>query len=845
MNNFKPITQYFDELIKNSSLKAWLGALIPPALIVAILWFQKKGTLQWLDKNVSPVLMLLALIALFVGIPALFKNLKQSLIEHPISKFQWGAFFLILISSSYLALNHIDAQHRVQSDESIFLATAQNIYHQQTAATCDEGYFDTNQDLNCVKNATSFKTKILSLIYAVGMPIFGKSLYWIFNLQFFFFIGSLFFLFFGIHLWLKNPFLTLTTAALFAFTPTILFQFRSASVEPLYVLLAFIALLQTYFIHHKKTSNYPDQKTFNKVLLIEWTALIGTMAMLAQTRQESLFCLGAFIVLVLPQALKSKWHLTYIANLFTLLILPAAFLILSYRGYGFQGGEFEAHGFQNFVAHIKINFVEMTKPLRSNGLLENPFLGWFTYLSLFGFILIILQSFFKRSALILTILLGLYHIQSYVIFENISGDFTIHINQRYALVILPSMAFLGAYFLDQVLKFVTKFYEVKSPLIKEIIPSLLAIIIIGSLTFKHTESFEKNILFNRNHLTTEEQTIHKWMDKKPGRKLFLYDRPWHFIGYGQSAASYHEWRRFSPAQKLDLAKDYDNEVYYVRGLRCYDKKSYHKKAVETRAPQWCDQFEANNSLERVLDTNVTNSYPLQISKIRVGRNPNLDKPLIDYKTKIKGDSVQFTFKWNKDWQGQAHLRKSNQKQAELISKNDSLIVRSLNLGSNEFTLYFSNQDQSAPEKPVSFHIFQNSETSQKLNSLKPQIHKQSWGKLRNNRSVNGNPLKVKDQIFKNGLGTHSNSYAKYQLPVGFSTFEFGIGLDDEDTGGDGVIFKVLGNGKEIFNSGQLLPRQIRWNKINIEGLSSIELVVDSLKNKDFDHADWIEPTLWK
>jgi hypothetical protein len=92
----------------------------------------------------------------------------------------------------------------------------------------------------------------------------------------------------------------------------------------------------------------------------------------------------------------------------------------------------------------------MTQPLK-NGELVNPFLTYFNYLFVFGVLALVFsavrewqqgkQGFSFYSLLFLL----LYHIQTYAILENVSGDFSIEINQRYSVVMLPTMAFIAAF----------------------------------------------------------------------------------------------------------------------------------------------------------------------------------------------------------------------------------------------------------------------------------------------------------------------------------------------------------------------------------------------------------------
>jgi hypothetical protein len=131
----------------------------------------------------------------------------------------------------------------------------------------------------------------------------------------------------------------------------------------------------------------------------------------------------------------------------SLFSVPALLTISYFQGFGFQGGEFEAHG--HFFEDLAKNWTEMTRPLKENGELENPFLTYFNYLFAIGAIYLVFRAIYDarkgdKFYLWTLVFLVLYHVQTYMILENVSGDFSIQINQRYSLVMLPSMAFVGA-----------------------------------------------------------------------------------------------------------------------------------------------------------------------------------------------------------------------------------------------------------------------------------------------------------------------------------------------------------------------------------------------------------------
>jgi hypothetical protein len=135
-------------------------------------------------------------------------------------------------------------------------------------------------------------------------------------------------------------------------------------------------------------------------------------------------------------------------------------------------------------------------------------------------------------------------------------------------------------------------------------------------TLRYDESFKKNIMYNRNHLTTEESEIWKWLAKEPEKKrIFVYGRPWHFVGIGMNAIYYTS---LTPEKLSELLRKYDGEVYYVRGLDCWDSKTYHEKAIERRIATVCDRFEQIYPMDIVFNAIITNNYRLVIAKMKGG-----------------------------------------------------------------------------------------------------------------------------------------------------------------------------------------------------------------------------------
>jgi beta-galactosidase len=80
-----------------------------------------------------------------------------------------------------------------------------------------------------------------------------------------------------------------------------------------------------------------------------------------------------------------------------------------------------------------------------------------------------------------------------------------------------------------------------------------------------------------------------------------------------------------------------------------------------------------------------------------------------------------------------------------------------------------------------------------LSSLKPLFHKQGWGDLGIDVSVQGNPLRIGGRAFSHGLGTHSTGETVFALEGQYDYFEAWVGVDDEAAQEGSVRFKVIAN----------------------------------------------------
>jgi hypothetical protein len=733
-----------------------------PLLIYAAPNLGQKGLISDLDFKL-PFWLYLIQFALGLWLAAnLVKDFKEWFLKVTnIRRLEYGMPIAIVAALAiFVCVAWITPRHRVQSDESIFLSTAQNIYANQVAGSCNEGEFADNGHLNCLKSVHNFKAKGESFLYALGIPILGYNLRWIFPLHIFMLFATIFLLYFAIRAWTANNNLAFLTAAIFAAQPTTLFQFRSASVEPLYVMLLALSVFLLKWAWDKNTEKH-------------WFLLALTLAFFAQTRQETVFCLGAFVAIAFYRTCimfesqgKKQIRRFVLAPSFSVFLLaisifciPILLTISYYQGYNFQGGEFEAHG--HFIDNIKQAWnITVYTPLDNKGLLKNPFLSSFSILALCGFVLLIILAikeskqkkknpqFFYIPILIFLIL---YFPQFFMIFENVSGDLSIEINQRYTLIIFPLMAFLSAFAIDKTSSLLTQSYRL-------FFVFACAAILWGN-TLSYSESFRENIMYKRNHLTTEEAEILKWIGNEPQKKrIFVYSRPGHFIGYGMSAIHYNSLDQ----QRLsELLQKYNGEVYYVRGLDCWDSQTYHKKAVESRIATVCEGFERTFPVDLVFSTVITNNYKLIIAKIKESGTSALFAP----------QEINIELSENAEWLGI------------------------------------------------------------------PSEHRQDWGKLQIDKSVTGKPLTIAKKRYKKGIGTHANGMLRYNLDYKYKRLTSVIGLDENEFCSNGIQIKIFGDGNLLADTGKLGQGEEYLLDIPLSEVKQLVFEMDGLGDIGCDHVD--------
>ncbi len=118
-----------------------------------------------------------------------------------------------------------------------------------------------------------------------------------------------------------------------------------------------------------------------------------------------------------------------------------------------------------------------------------------------------------------------------------------------------------------------------------------------------------------------------------------------------------------------------------------------------------------------------------------------------------------------------------------------------------------------------------------------------WGTTHAKRSVDNNALKIGEQEFARGVGTHAESVAFYDLDGKALAFDADVGVDAEvgaDSDKSSVKFLVLVDGRVAAQTKVLKGKQPPVHlHVDLAGAKLLELHVTTAGDGDhFDHADW-------
>ena len=109
------------------------------------------------------------------------------------------------------------------------------------------------------------------------------------------------------------------------------------------------------------------------------------------------------------------------------------------------------------------------------------------------------------------------------------------------------------------------------------------------------------------------------------------------------------------------------------------------------------------------------------------------------------------------------------------------------------------------------------------------------------RSVFSKPLTMKKRVYERGIGMHATCNLSFTNNRKFAVFAATIGIDDETKGRGDCVFRVLGDGRELFSrrmKGGDNPVELQ---LKIHDINVVTLVADHGEGFDLaDHANWCD-----
>ena len=129
-----------------------------------------------------------------------------------------------------------------------------------------------------------------------------------------------------------------------------------------------------------------------------------------------------------------------------------------------------------------------------------------------------------------------------------------------------------------------------------------------------------------------------------------------------------------------------------------------------------------------------------------------------------------------------------------------------------------------------------------LSKLNLKLMSSGWNRPQSGKSIDGKPLRIGEQVFADGVGSHAPSAMLVRLDGHGKRFAAQVGIDSEVGERGSVEFQVWGDGRLLASSGVVkggeAPKPL---EADLAGVKTLKLVVtEGGDGKDYDHADWGE-----
>jgi alpha-galactosidase len=128
-----------------------------------------------------------------------------------------------------------------------------------------------------------------------------------------------------------------------------------------------------------------------------------------------------------------------------------------------------------------------------------------------------------------------------------------------------------------------------------------------------------------------------------------------------------------------------------------------------------------------------------------------------------------------------------------------------------------------------------------LESLDLKAMTCGWGDAMALKSVQGYPLTIDKKVYEHGVGTHADSELLVDLGGEATRFTAMVGVDDETAKRGSVSFEVWVDDKKAVDTAIVKGGEpARKVDVDLTGAKQLLLIVSSLSDTSFDHADWAD-----
>ena len=781
--------------------------------------YARRWDIDWGYYAILSTFVLLV-VGIVVNLPEIFKGINDF---RPSGK-GICAFALIALVFSVFMFGNISNTHRVLSDETSWESMGLQMYFEHTGGICNEGIWKDGV-LDCNTEVNNFKGKALGFVYSLVFNFMepGRDTALLVNYPFY--LLSLLFFFFALSKWFKNEWAALAATAFLGGMPIYLLQARSASTEVLYIFLLSVLMAWYAFVPASK---------------VNWKHFLLTVPLLgffAQTRQETVFAFIPFALYYYKYFFEKPHRLPLFVLSVIAVSWPSVNTMAAYRGYDFQGGEHAAHSLENLWFNLKTN-IEIMLNLEKDahfGGMQNPFYTTFTIILLASTVWLLFRMIYSRKYWRGALLGITFCLQIFVILLNVSGTFTIDINQRYVLVALPLFALIMALGLFDALAFATK---MKLDAAGKIVFAVAAALSIGLMVY-HGDSFRHNMLYYKNKLLGEEDYLDKALEGYPKNSIFIYARPWQMLASRHSSFSERSFMRWDNETFAKWQQVSGGNIYLVRGQDGYGELNRKSRVVGFKTTDQVDEILKDYKSVRVLLEPKLFGYPLAIYKIVAKKG--VSTYLQNFFVADMADNAMVVNKGFPEMITCNYMLNGElQEELMLSQQSDTLLLDSSKITPGMNRVNFECLMPDSDTLKLKKEFFVEGPSVVLLSELKIDSFNQDWGEPQKNQSVEHHQLSLDGETFRYGIGSHANSSIRYRLPRDFAKFHATVGLDDESACGDGVSFIVKGDDREIFRSKRLYSTEKQVLNLDISGIRVLDLLLDmgDKNDKDCDHGDW-------